>query len=328
MRGTSSHEAYEAFVEGSQQFPADSQEEIDLAIARFRQAIGIDPNFARAQGWLAYSYLTVWVGRWTRPPELKAEPELLEAARYHARLAVHLDPFDYSLRWTLMNVCLFTAKRRDDPTALYREGRQQLAWADYLHKGESDPVYLPERMMALCYLGDYGAIDEAIERARPAIPLQPWIRWSIASALYCLAAHEQESTLKKGRYEQALKEVEQVVCGVPVSPYVVEAWLLKAMCHARLDHAGEAGDALNRFADAFEATRPGQGRWTLSDEDTSVSFARGRDRRHWVEGMVLAINSNPSLMPLVPDPAGIGTPKGLAELEKADHPTPPADPVP
>jgi hypothetical protein len=328
MRGTSNHEAFQAFVAGAHQYPVDTQEQMDLAVDRFRHAIGIDSNFARAHAWLAYSYMTAWVGRWGKPAELVNEPELLDAMCHHAKLAAELDPFDYSIRWSLMNVRLLSAKRRSDPAKHYQLGRQQLAWADYLHQGESDPIFLPERMLALCYLGLHEEVDDAIERARPVMALRAWASWSVACALYARALHEPDAEKRRGRYERALFEINPVVEVPKRRGHIIEAWLIKAMCHARLEQKSAAATSLAMFVDDFEATRPGQPRWSLSDEDASVGFARGADRRHWIEGMALVIDGNPSLMPLVPDPDGIGTPDGLAKLEKEDYPTVPADPVP
>ena len=327
MRGTTDHAAFQAFVEGARQFPADSQQEIDVAIESFQLATSLDPNFARAYAWLAYSYLTVWVCRWSLPSEFTDESQLLDAVHFNANKGCTLDPLDYSIRWVLMNAYVFTAKRQTDPLAYYQEGQQQLAWADYLYGGECDPEYRSERMLARAYLGLYAELDDAIELAYPAISWQPWIRWSIAQALYTRAAH-QSGSARQQDYHNALTESDKVVNAPVLSGFVVETWLLKAMCHARLSQLDQAGIAVESFANQFAATRPGTARWTLTDEDTSVSYARGVDRRHWIEGLVLALDNQPNLQALVPDPDQIGTAEGLKNLELEDYETSPAGSVP
>ncbi len=68
---------------------------MEEAEAMFRQAIEVDPGFARAHGALAYVHLQ---GAVLRPPAARAE--LLEAALREARLAVSLDDGD------CMNLCV------------------------------------------------------------------------------------------------------------------------------------------------------------------------------------------------------------------------------
>jgi hypothetical protein len=328
MRGTTNYEAFDKFVVGGKQFPVDVQTEMDTAIASFNEALAMDCDYSRAHSWLGYSYLTCLVCNWDYSSYCPGMSELLSDMLSHSEQARDLDPCDYSIRWQLMNANLFAAKHQPSPVGFYQEGRQQLAWADYLHAGESDPVYLPERMMAIAYLGmDEGLLDEAIERSRPAVLLRSWIPWSIASAIYVKAGRASDPATKLSLYKQALAELAPTFAAT-LSGFVVEAWLLKAMCHAWLGDLDDAKEAILSFDHDMKDLRGTSEPWTLTSEDNSVAFARGADRRHWIEGLVKAINDDPDLKAIVDDPEGIGTPSGLEALEAEDYETVPAEPVP
>ena len=85
-RGTKNHAAYEAYLRGRAKWHSYSEEGIAQAIAYFRQAIEIDPNFAAAHSGIAD--LHVALGIISVLPPIQA----FGIAKESARRAVELDP--------------------------------------------------------------------------------------------------------------------------------------------------------------------------------------------------------------------------------------------
>ncbi len=59
-----------AFVEwkaGTRLFPINSQGDFNGAMRHFTKAVTLDDRFARAYGWLAYTYVTGHVDDWKFP---------------------------------------------------------------------------------------------------------------------------------------------------------------------------------------------------------------------------------------------------------------------
>ncbi len=86
MTGTTSTEAYDAYLRGMNQWHLRSGESLHNSVELFGQAIAIDPNFARAYGGLALTYAIIM--DYTDMPAAEAR----QKARIAADAALGIDP--------------------------------------------------------------------------------------------------------------------------------------------------------------------------------------------------------------------------------------------
>ena len=253
---TSSMNAYDAFLRGAyliaqhtrggriERDPAD----MEGSRGYFRRAIELDPDYARAWGWLAYTIVSDWLD------DRLGEEALVEAER-HARKAVALNPSDYDTHWALGYVLLH-ARRFDEALNAYRRAVQL---------NGNDPHLLVDMAEMLLSIGEHDAAIEKIKRAMTFNPQVPdWYRWDLAWALYLT-----------GNYEAAITELHHVV-----EPGT-DMRLLAAACYAQSDRPAEAERALR----AFLAERPD---WTAKAEMRTAIFKRQPDADHWLDGILKA----------------------------------------
>ena len=106
--------AFAEWKAGTRLFPINSQGDFNGALRHFKKAVKLDGGFARAYGWLAYTYITGHLDDWKFP---KSDAGLtvaqrLKKARQLADRAVKLAPDDYDTLWAKGFVRLHTGDAR------------------------------------------------------------------------------------------------------------------------------------------------------------------------------------------------------------------------
>ncbi len=253
-RATENINAYDAFHRGAHHLAThlDVMAESESALVESRQwfqkAIELDPEYARAWGWLAYAHVTGWTEGWTGP-------ETLALAKDYAEKAVALEPEDYDTHWALAYV--YQAR-----------GNLDLALGAYvaaLELNRNDPDMLVEMAETLCYLGRHEDAVGWIERAMLINPRFPeWYRWTFGWCLYHL--HE---------YRRANEQLEKIIR--PNN----EVRLIMAANHAQLGETEQAAAALQKFLQK----RPD---WTEEKERQTLSYRDPEDEEHWLAGARMA----------------------------------------
>jgi TolB-like protein len=253
-RPTENINAYDAFHRGAHHLAThlDVMAETESALLESRQwferAIELDPGYARAWGWLAYSHVTGWTEGWTGP-------EALVIARDCAEKAVALEPEDYDTHWAL--ACVYQAR-----------GKLDLALGSYvtaLELNRNDPDMLVEMAETLCCLGRHRDAVGRIERAMIINPRFPeWYRWMLGWCLYHLS-----------EYQRSNQQLEQIIR--PNN----EVRLIVAANHAQLGAAESAAAALKTFLQK-------RADWTVEKERQTLSYRHAEDETHWLTGVRLA----------------------------------------
>lgn len=264
-RETEDINAYFAFLRGAHvylsQIEQSHESESGLLAARdwFRRAADIDPDYARAWGWLGYTEMNRVVEGW-------AEPALATEAEGHAKRAVALAPDDYDTHWALGFVYSST-------------GRPALGLDEFqaaIRLNPNDANMLVEMAETLTQLGRH---EEAVAQIRDALQLNPyapdWYRWMLGWALH----HARD-------YAASCRELERIP--QPNN----EVRLIMAANHARLAEAAENETererhraAAERHRENFMARRPD---WTVDKERSTIYFELPADREHWLAGLRLA----------------------------------------
>lgn len=248
MRKTVDLTAYELYLKGAHLYSHETEERLGVCAHLFEQATRLDPEFARAWGYLAYVTARAVMQGW-RP-----QADLGDAERYAAR-AVQLDAQDYANHWDLAFVhqC---AGRFDRALAEY-----EIAYG--LNPNDAD--LMAEMAEALVYCGD---AERGIEQIRQAMRLNPycpdWYRWNLGWACY-----------NARRYREAIDELE------PLLDPPNHARLIMAAAHQRL---GET-DAARRRIEQFLEREPD---YRLERLRRRTAFRRPEDERHWLEAVAAA----------------------------------------
>ena len=240
--------AYESYLKGIHLFSQLDRKRLEEAERLFERAVRLDPDFARAWGYLAYtctrSFILGWSGR-----------EVLGKALDFANRAVQLDADDYANFWDLAQVYLTMG---DVDRAMHQ-------WEKALQLNPNDADMLAEMSVASIYAG---APEKAIDLLGQAMRINPrfpdWYRWNLGWA--CFNAR---------RYEQALAELERID---QPSKHV---WLKIAAAHARLGDSEAARAALSRFLEM----EPDGSIGNLRDR---FPFKLDENREHWLESLAMA----------------------------------------
>jgi len=212
-RYTSSVEAYERFLQAQPLLLVRLKAENERARQLYREAIGLDPSFARAYAGLALSYAADFRNRWVSD-SVKA----LEQARRMARTALQIDPEIAEVYWVLAYV---NVQQRQHEKAL-----GLLRKATSLDRSFADAYGLMGGIHT--YMGLPGETPALI---RTAIRLNPE-----AGYLYYLLLGRAYFFL--GDWEQALINLDEALERNPAN---LEAHLYKA---ASLESSGDHEGAL------------------------------------------------------------------------------------
>jgi TolB-like protein/class 3 adenylate cyclase/Tfp pilus assembly protein PilF len=253
-RPTENINAYDAFLRGAHHFSshldviAESENALLESRRWFEKAIELDPGYARAWGWLAYSHVTSWTEGW-------AEPNVLDLAKDHAEKAVTLEPEDYDTHWALAYV-------------YHARGELDLALGAYmtaLELNRNDPDMLVEMAETMCCVGQHEDAVRRIERAMIINPRFPeWYRWMLGWSLY----HQHN-------YKRSNEQLQMIIR--PNN----EVRLIMAANHAQLGESKSAAAALSKFL----RKRPD---WTVNKERQTLSYRHSEDEEHWLAGVRLA----------------------------------------
>lgn len=279
MRGTTNEQAYDAFFEGTRGIPVHSDEEFTTSVRFFKEALRLDPNYARPRGWLAYAYVISVTEGWrfadTEQEAGWSEAELTTEAERLALEAVALDETDYDNHWALANVLIKT-ERWDEAIEAFERAR-------YLGRDEHNPSLLVDMADALVQAGE---VDRALTLIRRARRMPDWHRWVASWAFYMKARADP------GYYGAALEEL-RLMYWQPGEPrYLLDVKLLEAAIHAQRSEqdeeksagSGEAEKILANAALGLFRERPEFDRWSLKTALRFAPFRYPEDTEHWLDG--------------------------------------------
>lgn len=272
MTGTKNIDAFKAYLEGERKFSVTDQSSMDAAIVKFRDAISIDPSFARAHGFLSYALVRSALVGWQPHTVIKGEA-LTSALR-----AVELDhnnylqlagnkaeiyeACDYAPYWDLAFVYLNIDDRMEDSVDSYRK-------AIHLYDNLTDRLdrktgLLAEAAVAFIQFGDRVKAIQLLEKSK-LIP--GWYRWNHGFAHYM----EQD-------YAAALIELQHPDLD-PKNPNVPsEVLVFLAVSLARYNDIPGGQAAMNEF----RSRRPGV---TKDELKAHWKFQDSSDQDHWDTGI-------------------------------------------
>jgi Tfp pilus assembly protein PilF len=211
---TQSPVAYDHYSRGRALFRTLTRENNEAAKREFSEAIRLDPNFARAHGWLAYAHLEDIQEGWTDDPARSAALSLGLAVK-----GVDLGRNDYYTHW---NLAAIHAGLKDMERAL----------AEYnaaLALNSTDADLLADIADMLSYRGE---ADKAVEQIRRAMDLKipQWYHWSLGFAYF-----------QKRQYGEAAAALEKMT-DPPNTAY-----LLLVACKAQLGSPTPREDIMARL---------------------------------------------------------------------------------
>ena len=226
---TESLDAYDYYLRGMASFHVGSQAAVDQAIACFRNAFTIDPEYASAYGMAAWCVFWRRINGWTTD----YAKETAEGARL-ARAALDLG--------------------RNDAVALARGGhalahftRDFAMGVDFLDRA----LVLNPNLAAAWFLGGYlriwrGEPDEAIKRCEHAMRLSP-----LDSEMFRMQAGVAMAHLVAGRFDLACTWAEKAYRDMP--SFVLSAAAIAASCalSGRMDDAQRAMRDLRKLDPAL-----------------------------------------------------------------------------
>ena len=180
---TNSIEAYELFLKGRKSLSLRSPEANTQARDYYRQAILLDPDFARAYGAIAAA-LTRYANKgWTDTPDVERD-----LALHYAKKSVHLSPDSPYALWALGFTHLYRHENDQAAAAVQEALRIAPGYADGL------------ALLALIY--NYSArAEESIELINEAILINPLHSWdylfNLGWAHYTLGSYEEAVRYQK-----------------------------------------------------------------------------------------------------------------------------------
>jgi tetratricopeptide (TPR) repeat protein len=255
MRGTTNLEAWRAYLDGEKLFSINSKQKMGQSRRKFAAALKLDPDFARAHGYLSYVI--------TRSVQLGWLDECdLTTAEKHARLAVKLDPYDYAVFWDL-GYCLLGQGKLKPALRQYEKALDLYDnFTDLLDRKHG---LLAE--VAEAYIFD-GRPDDAIKMLKRAKRTPDWYSWNLGWAYY-----------NARDYDSAIKELECISSKPGDEEHVFDIQLMIAACYAQKGNTTMARNNLGLF-------RKGKGpSFTLKGAGKRTTFKNKRDQDHWIEGL-------------------------------------------
>jgi hypothetical protein len=248
--------------------------------------LGKDPNHARANGWLAYTYVTGIIDGWDFSTVTGAPPAqyALGQSLLHANSAVASDPDDFDNYWAKAFVLLHTndpkgAKENFDTARAEDTSRNH----HLLIENADERVFAgdPDKALRL--------IEGAVAAMKPGKKKHDWHRWVHAWALYFKARKDGTPDLYKTALDELGKLAEKPKNGSKSPPEILltQAALHGKMCLNNLgpDPANEEVLAKASLID-YETER---GKIPTVQEiiDTNP-FQDPDDLAHWLAGLKVA----------------------------------------
>ena len=179
-RATNSFEAYDLFLRGRQQFNQYTEASLQEATSLYREAIGLDPEFARAQGALG-----VAMARQRTFMEKNLADKHLDRALEIVRQAALIDPGSPQVQWALGYVYLWRGELQKSAKAV----EQSVTLAPNFADGWG--------LLALIN-NNLGRGDQALRFIRKGMALNPAYSWDY---LY----NEGRAYYTMGEYELAVE---------------------------------------------------------------------------------------------------------------------------
>jgi hypothetical protein len=267
--------AFTEWKAGTRLFPINSQGDFNGALRHFKKAVTLDDRFARAYGWLAYTYVTGHIDDWKFPkPEADMTPaQRLKEAQKLADRAVRLAPKDYDTLWAKGFVRLHTGEARVAETHFDRARELNYGNRELLAENADERVYA-------------GHPDKAIELIMRARAIPDWQRWVLAWAYYFKARKEPIF------YDLALDELDRLTGQPGQGRTPGEILILLAAIYGQKSKlpknpraAADSGRA-QEYRKAYRKLR--NSRRTRRDFDKTNPFRRKTDRQHWQNGLAAA----------------------------------------
>lgn len=236
-KGTPSMAAYECTMRGIRHLRGYGPDDNDKALALFRQALKVDPNYPLALAYLAFA--EVVVNNYDSAPRA-----LLVDCKTRIDQALAIDPDDGRIHWLLAGLHGYLREFDDEKRQLERA----------LALNPNDANAKASYGSAIAALGQH---EEGLRHIREAMRLNPfhpeWYWLELGAAF--MAAR---------RYEDAIEAYRR-----RTRPQV---WVLSrlAICLAHLGRIGEAQEMARRILErnpAFRISTSRRGGW--SDEDTA-----------------------------------------------------------
>lgn len=272
MRGTTNRKAFEVYLAGERKYSVISEKDMKACRASFERATRLDPNFARAWGWRAYSHArSIKVG-WVPRNELNK-------AIGWARQAIALDPNDYANYWDLA-YCLTCTKKPSQALAVFR--KSLYLYDNFTDMTDRKPGILAEAADAFVQVG---RPQEAIKLLRRAIRVPDWYRWNLSWAFF-----------HSGDYENAIRQIDAMDLSPGHDLFVIEIQLfLAAACAKRAEQLAkhhdpvEANKLLIRAKEAIARLKIDRPKCTIASiRDRFPSFKRKSDERKWLGALRMA----------------------------------------
>jgi TolB-like protein/class 3 adenylate cyclase/Tfp pilus assembly protein PilF len=250
LKHPDSLDAYGLFLRGLELFGHFTPDDNAKSRPLFEKAISLDPNYACAYAYLAWTYFADWQYKWY---DLATPKEVYKEALDLAYKAVALDPKDADARYVLGLILLY-ANKHDQAIAQFEEGLKANPNNAILLVGFSDA----------CTLN--GQPEEGIRKAKEAMRLNPYSHrgyWVLGWAQY--VARDYEGAIETIRKMSPLGEPRRIL----------------AACLAYLGRMDEARTEAERFLKdnpSFSASYWG----------STQAFRNDEDRQHAVQGYIKA----------------------------------------
>jgi len=252
-------EALRLYRLGGRTFECGVRSAIDEAREYFERSTEVDPTFARAKSWLAYTLAEGWSYGWYPDSDRNLALELADQA-------LCLDEDDYQNHWTKAVVLKSEGQIAEAETVFNMARTHRIAYAS------DDPDLLVELAEVLGYQNEHeAAIDliyEAIEMKAHVragdqterVPHPDWYMWSLAMQLYFTEDYQ------KSLYELA-----------KMTTLPNNAYLLQAANYYRLGEQELAEEEMATHQDK-------EPDWTVSKEK-AVEHFQDDDMKHWLDAL-------------------------------------------
>ncbi len=225
-------EAYDHVLRGNECFYRFTKDDTLQALERYRRAVELDPDCARAHLGAAWTQLMGWMCHWAETPD-----EAFEDAFTSAKRALAADDNDSLTHAILGELYLF---RRE-----YEQAVIHLERALLLNPNDADAIGIMGFLLTCL-----GRPEEGIQHFRTAKRLNPYQPdWCMFCWRFGIAQY------MAGQYETAVTCMKEIVS--PIND--VRAWL--AASYAQAGRLGEARETMQDFlrqAGVGEGDRPGR----------------------------------------------------------------------